>query len=154
MISFLKTNILNQNQKDEVIDLWNEHYPQNLYYNSSKDFDEYLADLEDPKHILLMDDEKIMGWYIDFQRENERWFAMIIHHSIQGMGYGAVLLHKGQKENKVLNGWVIESSEYKLVNGVNYRTPMTFYLRYGFEVIPEKTLEAKGLKMVKIRWKK
>ena len=125
-----------------------------MYYETSEEFDNYLSELEDPKHIFLLDDEKIMGWYIDFERDNERWFAMIIHHSIQGMGYGAVLLHRGQKANKILNGWVIESSEYKLVNGHIYQSPLAFYVKYGFEHFPEITLETKGLKMTKIRWKK
>ena len=72
-LKIITTTILSEDQKTQVLDLWNREYPEKLCYNSLADFDEYLEKLTDHKNFLLINNEnKIFGWAFTFNRENKR----------------------------------------------------------------------------------
>ena len=78
---------LSGEQKARIIQMWNAEYPAILSYSDVSGFDEYLNRLGDKKHFLLLDEKnEIAGWAITFDRENSRWFAIIIDEKIQGRG--------------------------------------------------------------------
>ncbi|MCB0475862.1 MAG: N-acetyltransferase, partial [Flavobacteriaceae bacterium] len=92
-MEFIRRSSLSDAEKLEIIELWNNEYPEKLAYNSSKEFDEYLENLKEQSHILLFDpDGKIKGWYFDFLRDNEKWFAIILDSEIHGKGLGTKIL--------------------------------------------------------------
>lgn len=41
-LKIITTTILSEEQKTQVLDLWNREYPEKLCYNSLADFDKYL----------------------------------------------------------------------------------------------------------------
>ena len=49
----IKTTELNEQAKQQVLDLWNNEYPEKLSYNSLIEFDHYLQNLNNLKHYLL-----------------------------------------------------------------------------------------------------
>lgn len=155
MIKIITTNSLENLQKKVIFEFWNAEYPKNLTHRNLDDFENYLYALTNQQHIMLIDKYgAIKGWYFDFERADEKWFAMILATEIHGKGFGTLLLNEGKKRESILNGWVIDKTDYLKQNGGSYRSPVSFYLKNGFKIIPEIRLELAHLSAVKITWKK
>lgn len=149
------THQLNQVQKEQVLQLWNNEYPEKLAYKNMAGFESYLENLNEVKHFLLANnDEKIQGWAVTFKRENETWFAIILSENLHGKGWGTKVLNELKQNKKALNGWVIDHSNDKKRNGSFYKSPLEFYLKNDFEVLSDTRLELEIMSAVKIKWKK
>ncbi|WP_315053692.1 GNAT family N-acetyltransferase [Chryseobacterium indoltheticum] len=149
------THQLNQVQKEQVLQLWNNEYPEKLTYKNMAGFESYLEKLNEVKHFLLANnDEKIQGWAVTFKRENETWFAIILSENLHGKGWGTKVLNELKQNKKALNGWVIDHSNDKKRNGSFYKSPLEFYLKNDFEVLSDTRLELEIMSAVKIKWKK
>lgn len=154
-MEFQRRNDLRDSEKREILQLWNKEYPEKLAYASLHEFEAYLQELTEQSHILLLNEnKKILGWYFDFVREDEKWFAMILDTSVQGKGLGTRLLRMAQEKEPQLNGWVIDHSRDRKQNGEPYRSPLDFYLRNGFELLADCRLELHKISAVKIQWKR
>lgn len=150
---FIEANILDAEEKKAVFDLWNQEYPESLFYSNREEFDAYLQGLWQSRHVLVKDHlDRILGWYAEFKRDGELWFAMILDASIQGKGIGTQLLKKAKNSNPILNGWVIDQGGYLKRDGTPYNAPLDFYLKNDFKVLKEKRLELPSISAVKIRW--
>lgn len=150
-----KTKSLSKKRKHEIIALWNEEYPKKLMLSALVEFEEYLEALEDKHYIILSDENgKLRGWLVYFIRDNERWFAMILDSSVQGKGLGSKILTVAKKHNPELNGWVIDNDTEPKQNVENYKSPIGFYRKNGFEILLNSKLEKKGINGVKVKWKK
>ena len=154
-MEFVQRSILSASEKLAVFHLWNNEYPEKLAYDSMQEFDAYLSELRDPSHLLLVDSAgKVRGWYFDFIRDQEKWFAIILDAQLQGKGYGSQLLERAKQYEKELNGWVIDHNNDKKRNGEFYQSPLNFYLKNGFRKLKEDRLELNKISAVKIKWVK
>ena len=152
---FIKRSFLSESEKLEILKLWNKEYPKQLAYASKKEFDEYLEALVEQSHIILVDENnRIKGWYFDFVRDNEKWFAIILDSKLHGKGLGTKLLNLAKEKESELNGWVIDHNNEKKTNGEIYHSPLDFYLKNGFEKLTLERLELDKISAVKIRWRK
>lgn len=150
---FTSIKILTPIQKCQIFELWNKEYPSNLKFTKIKELDDYLDKLENQSHILLLDEsDKIKGWYFDFIREGERWFAAILDSEFQGKSYGTQLLELAKKERLELNGWVIISDNYKKTNDQPYKSPTGFYIKNAFKVFDDIKLNMYKISAHKIKW--
>lgn len=146
---------LNNKQKEKILELWNNEYPEKLAYNSIADFENYLNKLTEQNHYLLVDEnEKINGWATTFIRENEKWFAIIVSEKLHGKGFGTKILNELKNNENALNGWVIDHNSDKKINGNFYQSPLKFYLKNGFKTLAETRLELEIMSAVKIKWTK
>lgn len=137
----------------EIHHLWNREYPANLQHATLADLESYLAGLTEPSHLLLLDaQQQLKGWYVDFMRENGRWFALIIDSALHGQGFGSQLLDIARQQRTELNGWVVDHARDHKINGEPYRSPLGFYLKNGFIVRSEERLELEKISAVKIHW--
>ena len=154
-MQFIKTSKLSKPQKQEILDLWNNEFPEKLKYQDVADFDKYLKNLTNQSHIIMVnEDQKIKGWYFDFIRDNEKWFAIILDSKCQGKGLGKKMLDIAKEKESELNGWVIDHRNDVKQNGEYYQSPLSFYLKNGFELLIETRLENERISAVKIKWKK
>jgi hypothetical protein len=152
-LDIIKTAELNQQVKKQILDLWNNEYPAKLTYNSLTEFENYLLNLSNLTHYLLTNKENlILGWALKFERENEKWFAIILSEIIKGKGLGRKMLNELKKEEQVLNGWVIDHNNDKKKNGQLYVSPLKFYEKCDFEIIVNERLELDKISAVKIKW--
>ncbi|MFT5780517.1 MAG: GNAT superfamily N-acetyltransferase [Crocinitomicaceae bacterium] len=133
--------------------LWNREYPASLAYDSIESFDAYISSLIDARHVLIQSKEGIIqGWYFDFLRDGNRNFGMLLDARIQGAGVGSELLRRSKVSNSELHGWAVESSKYKKMDGTFYKSPIDFYRKNGFEIIPEVQFTTEQLTAIKIQW--
>lgn len=147
------TKELNTAQKEIVMELWNDEYPDQLKYGNTDDFDKYLSNLADQEHILYMSDSaEVLCWAFKFSRGLERWFAIILDSSIHKKGIGTLLLALLQENETELNGWVVDHNNYAKSNTQAYLSPLSFYLKNGFKVYEKIRLESPLLSAVKIIW--
>ena len=152
-MEFKETNQLDSFYKEQVRLLWNQEYPFIICQKSTEDFEKYLSSLKDKNHILILKENKLLGWYCDFRREGERWFAMILDKKIQGIGIGKKIIEKVKRKHKELNGWVIVEENYLKENNEVYKSPFGFYKKLGFVIFEDKKLDSSILKAVKIQLK-
>lgn len=140
-------------QKARVVEMWNAEYPASIAYADVSGFDEYLNERGDKKHFLMIDEaEKIVGWAMIFDRENARWFAIIIDGKIQGRGFGVKLIDALKASENRLFGWVIDNDESLKTNGEKYKSPLGFYRKIGFRVHDRERIEKQNISGVKIEW--
>jgi len=154
-VEFIKLKELSKTNKEEVLNLWNNEYPEKLSYKTLQDFESYLENLAEQSHILMINDkQELKGWYFDFMRENEKWFAIILDSKLHGKGLGTRILHMAKEKENVLCGWVIDHDSYRKKNGEIYRSPIEFYLKNGFKRLEKIRLELEIISAVKIKWRK
>lgn len=151
----IQTNKLNEQAKQQVLDLWNNEYPEKLAYNSLSEFDNYLNSLHSLKHFLLTDEiNLILGWALTFNRDHEKWFVIILSEEIKGKGFGRKMLNELKYDETILNGWLIDHNNDKKKNGQQYISPLKFYEKCGFRIISDVRLELDKISAVKIKWTK
>ncbi|MCG8701321.1 MAG: GNAT family N-acetyltransferase [Bacteroidales bacterium] len=154
-MELVKLQHLSKSEKAQILSLWNNEYPKKLSFNSHEDFENYLIKLSEQSHILLIDkNNKIRGWYIDFKRDDEKWFVILIDSKIHGKGFGTKLLKAAKEKEVELNGWVIDKNNEIKKNGELYTSPLSFYLKNEFEVLSKFRLELDMISAIKIYWKK
>ena len=147
------TQNLTDAQKDIITRLWNAEYPQQLGFDGVGGFDDFLNGLSRHRHFLLFDEhENIKAWLISFTRHEERWFSIIVDSSEQKKGYGTRLLNEVKKHESEINGWIIEHDDYLNGKGEKYLSPIGFYRKNGFTILPEIKLEKDDFYAIKIKW--
>ncbi|MCG8576842.1 MAG: GNAT family N-acetyltransferase [Flavobacteriales bacterium] len=153
-LNIIECLALDKEQKQAIKELWNNEYPAKLQHESLDDFSSYLHGLGDQNHLLLLIDNEIKGWYFDFSREGEKWFALILNSDIQGKGYGSQIMDRIKSSERELNGWVIDHNNDLKSNGERYQSPLEFYTKNGFDIISDVRLELDKISAVKIKWTK
>lgn len=134
-----------------LLGIWNSEYPAVLkhYFNTLED---YLQKLNDLEHTFVIDDlGNLVGWYFDFERNNERQFAILISSSQQNKGIGSNLLQLAKRKHQNLFGWVVDSNDYLKLNGEMYRSPISFYAKSGF-TLTGKRWDSEKIRTAKITW--
>jgi GNAT superfamily N-acetyltransferase len=152
-LRIIETTNLDEKTKGWLLDLWNSEYPENLSYRDLAAFNEYLKGLNDVRHLLVMNEENnIEGWAFSFDRDGERWFAIILSQNLQGRGVGRKILDQLKLTESELNGWVTDHDRDKKINGSVYNSPLGFYQKCDFEIMKTERLELDKISAVKIKW--
>jgi GNAT superfamily N-acetyltransferase len=146
---------LSEEQQAQLRLLWNREYPVSLAHKTIESTINYLRGLGQPQHTLFYDGQgAFIGWFCVFERENDRWFAMILDENHQRKRLGSSMLKNAMLDYNRLCGWVIDHDNDPKANGKAYSSPLTFYVRNGFSVINEVRLELPTISAVKIVWEK
>jgi hypothetical protein len=152
-LKIIQITDLDVSAKYQVLDLWNSEYPEKLSYNSLTEFESYLNKLNHLKHYLLINDtDLILGWAFTFDRDNEKWFVIILSEKIKGNGWGRKILDEIKHSETVLNGWVIDHNNDRRKNGQTYFSPLKFYEKCSFVTLSDVRLELEKISAVKIKW--
>lgn len=135
-----------------LMNLWNHEYPTSLSYDKTADFENYIKTLLLPEHILIKNKNHLIGWAAKFDRENDRWFVIILSKIVQGKGLGSELMNRLKKNECRLNGWVIDHDLEIKTDGTPYHSPLGFYIKNGFVPDTDQRLELPNLSAVKVTW--
>ena len=145
---------LNQIHKDYIFKIWNNEYPINLDFESLQDTENYLNSLIEAKHFFAVDENNQMrAWAVIFERDYEKWFAIIVDSELHQIGLGRKILNRLKTFSTELNGWVIDHEKDTKANGEPYRSPLAFYMKNDFNLLPETRLELDKISAVKINWR-
>ncbi|MFN6074914.1 MAG: GNAT family N-acetyltransferase [Fluviicola sp.] len=139
--------------KEQIRAIWNNEYPLSIAHATLESFENYLSSLENPTHFLVLENDSIVAWGVTFDRENERWFALIIDRNFQGKGFGKELLQQMKLKESFLNGWVVIKNDSLRSDGTPYPLPLDFYLKNGFQKT-EHIFETEIFTTQKITWTK
>ena len=154
-MKIIKTQFLTSEQKQVLFELWNSEYPSKICYSDISQFENYLNELFNKRHYLLIDDDKqILGWGFTFVREDENWFCIILNSKIHRKGFGTILLEELKKNSSCLVGWVIDHQMEIKQNGEAYFTPIQFYIKNSFVLDVNVRLENEIISAAKIKWEK
>lgn len=126
ILKLIEVNDLDSTSKKSLLAIWNSEYPIQLQHGDLDGFDLYLKPLINQKHMLLLDKSIVKGWYFEFDRDNARWFAMLLDQSIKNKGWGSRMLSKAKSTATYLSGWVIDHNNYRKANGETYKSPLGF----------------------------
>ncbi len=148
-MKIIKTKTLSILQFAQINQLWNEEYPIKL-----KDrFSLLLDDVENYNHYIIEDvKHNIIAWAVDFEKENEIRFSIIVDSKFKRGGLGSILIERLKKQNKLLYAWVINHNNDLKGNYEYYQSPIAFYLKNGFVILEGLRIENEMIKAVKIKW--
>lgn len=90
-MKIFKTKILTDRQKEEINALWNSEYPAKL-----KDrFPILLEGAAWHNHYIIEEsDASVIAWAVDFQKEKQVRFSIIVSSIYKGIGLGSALIDK------------------------------------------------------------
>src|SRR5690606_24565220 len=95
----------------------------------------------------------ILAWAVDFEKDNETRFSIIVNKKHQRKGLGSLLIDRLKKDLGEFYGWVIDHNNDIKENGEFYQTPISFYRNNGFEVLIDERIDSEIIKAVKIKSK-
>lgn len=145
---------LSDGEVRQLRNLWNNEYPLSLNYLRVEDFVLYLTRLENARHYFIKNEEEsIVAWAFDFKRDTDQWFGIIVDSSMQGKGFGTLLLNKLKENNTTLNGWMIDRDTDIKSNGQYYKSPAEFYKKNAFKLNPLERMGFDKISAIKITWK-
>jgi len=122
-MQIIKTKILTPQQEEQIDKLWNEEYAVKL----ADRFKLLLEGVQNYNHYILEDEQQnLRAWAVDFDKENEIRFSIIVRSDQKGKGLGSSLVEKLKLENEEFYGWVIDHDNDIKSNGENYKTPIPF----------------------------
>ncbi len=148
-MKIIKTKILTPRQEEQIDKLWNEEYPAKLVGR----FKLLLENVKSYNHYIIEDTQQnLIAWAVDFEKDNEIRFSIIVRSDQKGKGLGNSLIEKLKIENEEFFGWVIDHNNDIMSNGENYKTPMPFYLKHGFSILKDCRIETEMISAVKIKW--
>lgn len=148
-MEILKAKNIDENQFQQINDLWNEEYPINL----KNRFGLLLEGVSNYNHYLIEENNQILAWAVDFEKDNETRFSIIVNKKHQRKGLGSLLIDRLKKDLGEFYGWVIDHNNDIKENGEFYQTPISFYRNNGFEVLIDERIDSEIIKAVKIKSK-
>lgn len=151
----ISTSVLNPKQQVEFLNCWNEVYPFNLKFDDLKKMQSYFDGLQQLQFFLLVDGSiPATAFSFRFMRDEELWLAMLMPPSMQGKGYGSILLEELTENVDTISAWVVDHDLDVKADGTPYRSPLQFYLKNGFKVQEGVRLEIGAISAAKLIWKK
>jgi GNAT superfamily N-acetyltransferase len=150
-MEIIQTKTLSSVQSEQINSLWNSEYPLKL-----KDrFPILLEGTTWHNHYLIEDSNHvIIAWAVMFEHINQIRFSIIVSQDHQGKGLGKLLLDHLKSAHNEFYGWVIDHNTDLKSNGENYISPLPFYIKQGFEIIPNQRIESEMIQAVLVGWKK
>jgi GNAT superfamily N-acetyltransferase len=143
---------MNKKQWQKLHQLWNSEYPSVLNYVDFQTFEANISTWGSVNHRLINRGEEVVGWLADFDRDDQRWFALIVSRRFQRSGIGRRLIELAKQNNDELNGWVIDEPGHSKADGSAYISPLPFYLRLGFHIEKISFLDKYAIQATKINW--
>jgi GNAT superfamily N-acetyltransferase len=148
-MNIISSKIISEQQSEQINTLWNAEYPTKL-----KDrFPILLEGTNWHNHYIIEDaHQHVIAWAVDFEKEQQVRFSIIVSSNHKGKGLGSRLIEELKAKNQEFYGWVIDHNDDVKADGEQYITPMPFYIKHGFEILHDKTIDNEMIKAVLIKW--
>lgn len=143
------TSSLSPEENAHVNQLWNEEYPVTLIDR----FPLLLNDTTFSDHFVIFVDQKLVGWTVIFTKDGEKRFSILVDSNHQGKGIGTRLIELLFTHYDDFYGWVIDKDYFLKKDGSRYLSPLPFYQKLNFKVLPDQRIDTDMLSAVKIHFK-
>lgn len=147
-MKIIHTKELTSEQFNQIDQLWNDEYPINL----NGRFKLLLDGVEDFNHYLMEENGKVIAWAVDFKKDDEIRFSIIVHRDYQGKGYGKILINELKESLDEFYGWVIHHNNDLKTDGTHYQSPIGFYLKDGFKIVKNELIDTEMIRAIKIKY--
>jgi GNAT superfamily N-acetyltransferase len=148
-MNIFKTRQLTDKQFAQINQLWNDEFPVKL----ANRFPILLEGVENYSHYLVEDaQQQVMAWAVDFEKDQQVRFSIIVAKKHQGKGLGGLLIDRLKAANNTLYGWVIDHDADLKSNGKSYQSPMSFYVKHGFEILNDHRIDNEMIRAVLIKY--
>jgi GNAT superfamily N-acetyltransferase len=138
---------LSEKHHAQINVLWDDEYPATLEGRFSMLLDDAILF----KHFLILDqEENVLAWAVYFQKDEEIRFSILVDRKYQGLGYGKQLIDALKDELPEFYGWVIDKPNFIRKDGSAYPSPLSFYLKLGFEILPDQRIDNDMINAVKV----
>ncbi len=127
--------------------MWNQEFPVDLLGR----FAQLLENVINYNHYIIQDDDEILAWAADFEKDGATRFSIIVRDKYQGRGFGKHLINRLKRDLGEFYGWVIDDDNYLKQNGKAYLTPLNFYQKMGFDVLYDLRSDSDLINAVKIK---
>ena len=89
-MEIIKTKNINSDQFQQIDQMWNDEYPIKL-----KDrFGILLEGVENYNHYLIEQNNNVLAWAVEFDKEREKRFSIIVKNEYKGNGFGKLLINR------------------------------------------------------------
>ena len=130
-ISIQRTSSISPQDLGRVLHWWNTEFPT-AFQKDANQFEDWMNSLQNHLHYQLYIDDVFSAWAMTFDRDEERWFSILVPHQNHGIGLGKTLISELQSNESPICGWVITETELKTQDGRVYRGPLEFYKKLNF----------------------
>lgn len=146
-MEIIKTKNVTSNQFRQIDQMWNDEYPVKLRNR----FGILLEGVENYNHYLIEQNNEVIAWAVEFEKEGEKRFSIIVKNEHKGNGLGKLLINRLKRDLGEFVGWVIDHHHDLKQNGEFYKTPIGFYLKNGFEILTHERIESEMISAVKVK---
>ncbi|MCT4560379.1 MAG: GNAT family N-acetyltransferase [Crocinitomicaceae bacterium] len=147
-MAIIRTQKLSADQSKRIDLLWNQEYPIQL-----KDrFPLLLQGTTHQMHYLYFEKGFLVGWTVLFEKDSEKRFSILVDSSYQRKGIGQKMIQALQADYTDFYGWVIDHDEDVKADGTPYLSPLKFYKKNGFLLLPSFRIDNDLLRAVKIHY--
>ncbi len=154
MTRIVEQSSLTRHQIERLFEIWNAVYPVEFQYGTIDELIIYLPKMTKPRHYVAYDqNDRMVGWLVTLERNDTRWFIVLVDKTHQKVGLGSALLNNAKLEGCDLSGWVVLNETYKTQDGSPYQSPAAFYAKAGFEVDRSDSVTARGLTSYRVHWR-
>jgi RimJ/RimL family protein N-acetyltransferase len=146
-MEIIKAKNISSDQFQQINQMWNDEYPIKL-----KDrFGILLEGVENYNHYLIEQNNNVLAWAVEFEKEKEKRFSIIVKNEYKGNGFGKLLINRLKRDLGEFYGWVIDHNNDLKHNGEFYMTPIGFYLKNGFEILTQERIDSEMIRAVKVK---
>lgn len=141
------TPSLSASQIAQIAAIWNAEFPITLQ-------DKFYALLNNAnawQHFLVEDNAQVLAWGGIFAQKADTRFSLLVAARAQGKGLGKQLIAQMRQHAGELEGWVVDQHDALKLDGSRYTSPLPFYQKLGFEVLPHQRFDTEELRSVRVR---
>lgn len=136
-----------------VLAMWNVLYPVHVAKESAAKIHDNCDPASCVHYCMYGQNGQLNAWLAVFDRANTRWFSILVDENAQGQGLGKALIAFAKTYEPVLSGWVVNTDAYLRANGEAYHSPLAFYEKLGFSVVPHPYDPKPMTEVVCVEWR-
>lgn len=146
-MTILQLQTLSADQIAQISQLWDSEYPLSLQGK----FISLLEKGSDWQHFVAQSASGVVGWAGIFTEAGDTRFSIIVAQNAQGKGLGRELIKQLRQVAGTLAGWVVDQTDALKADGSRYLSPLPFYQKLGFEVLPNQRFDTEELRSVRVQ---
>lgn len=146
-MTIIQLQQLSADQITQISQHWDSEYPLSLQGK----FNVLLEKGSQWQHFVALTAGMVAGWAGIFTEAGDTRFSIVVAQQAQSKGIGKQLIAQMRQYAGELEGWVVDQADVRKQDGSLYPSPLAFYQKLGFEVLPAQRFDTEALRSVRVR---